>query len=71
MVSRELMKKKNFCFKFWKYSSINLGDRLVATANQSQNWSSPQNVNLTLSYPKTGIGATVSHVLIYVEQVIF
>lgn len=43
---------------------------MVATASQSQQWSSPQNVQLRLSYPKTGVGATVSHVLIYVEQVI-
>lgn len=46
-----------------------LGDRVVGTASGSQSWGSPQDVKLTLQYPKSGVGAVVTFIQIPVEQV--
>ncbi|XP_053681534.1 uncharacterized protein LOC128732314 [Sabethes cyaneus] len=44
------------------------GDRLVGTSQDSQSWSTPQDVTLTLSYPQSGTGAVVSYVQVVVSQ---
>lgn len=45
------------------------GDRLVATANGGNQWPSPQDVKLTLTYPRSGVGNVVTFIQILVEQV--
>lgn len=42
---------------------------MVATATASQQWSTVQDVTLTLTYPRTGTGAVVSYVEVLVDQV--
>ncbi|XP_055298544.1 uncharacterized protein LOC129566529 [Sitodiplosis mosellana] len=44
------------------------GDRLSATAGASNQWSTPQNVKLTLAYPRSGVGNVVTYVQVIVEQ---
>lgn len=44
-------------------------DRLVATANGSNQWATPQDVRLTLTYPRTGVGSIVTYVQVIVQQV--
>lgn len=45
------------------------GDSLVGTGSGSQQWGSPQDVRLTINYPRSGVGAVVSFVFVTVEQV--
>lgn len=45
------------------------GDRLVGDTSNSQSWSSPQDVVLTINYPRTGVGAVISFVQVIVGQV--
>lgn len=45
------------------------GDRFLAADQGSQSWSSPQDVQLNLNYPKSGIGAIVTFIEIIVDQV--
>lgn len=47
-----------------------LGDRVVASHEENQQWTVPQNKTQTLTYPKNGIGANVTYVEIIVDQVI-
>lgn len=44
------------------------GDRLVATLSDFVSYATPQNVKLTLTYPTSGTGAIVTHVLVDVQQ---
>ncbi|CAD7091658.1 unnamed protein product [Hermetia illucens] len=44
------------------------GDALVATASDSQQWSSAQNVQLLLQYPRSGQGAVVTYAIVTVDQ---
>ncbi|XP_065073452.1 uncharacterized protein LOC135697597 [Ochlerotatus camptorhynchus] len=44
------------------------GDRLVATNQDGQSWSTLQDVSLDLSYPQSGVGAVVSYVQVVVNQ---
>ena len=45
------------------------GDRLSAQAGASNQWPSPQNIKLTLAYPRSGVGNVVTYVQVIVEQV--
>lgn len=44
------------------------GDRLAATLSDFVSYATPQNVKLTLTYPTSGTGAVVTHVLVDVQQ---
>lgn len=44
------------------------GDRLVANLSERNQWSQPQDVTFTLTYPKTGLGAVITYVQIDVNQ---
>lgn len=45
-----------------------VGDTLVATKTDFASYATPQNVKLTLTYPTSGTGAVVTHVLVDVQQ---
>lgn len=45
------------------------GDRVVATAAGNQTYGSAQNVQLTLTYPKSGVGNVLTYVQVTVQQV--
>lgn len=45
------------------------GDRLVGTTSNSQTWATPQDVALTINYPRSGVGAIVSFIEVVVTQV--
>ncbi|XP_055617469.1 uncharacterized protein LOC129762895 [Toxorhynchites rutilus septentrionalis] len=44
------------------------GDRLVASGQDGQSWSSLQDVSLNLRYPQSGTGSVVSFVQVVVNQ---
>ncbi|XP_055382216.1 uncharacterized protein LOC129612572 [Condylostylus longicornis] len=44
------------------------GDRLVARGQDGQNWPTPRDVQLTLRYPTSGVGAIVSYIQVTVDQ---
>lgn len=44
------------------------GDTLVAKKSDFASYATPQNVKLTLTYPTSGTGAVVTHVLVDVQQ---
>ncbi|XP_055612665.1 uncharacterized protein LOC129759253 [Uranotaenia lowii] len=44
------------------------GDQLVAVNQESQAWEEPQDLMLTISYPASGTGATVTYARIVVQQ---
>ncbi|XP_055382332.1 uncharacterized protein LOC129612652 [Condylostylus longicornis] len=44
------------------------GDRLVASGSGGQSWATPQDVQLSLQYPKSGTGAVLSYVEVLVDQ---
>lgn len=44
------------------------GDQLVAHTSRNQQWPSPQNVKIVLTYPASGLGAQVTYVAIQVAQ---
>lgn len=46
-----------------------LGDRLVSSGSQNQQWNFRQNVTQSLIYPRTGSGAVITYVEIVVDQV--
>lgn len=48
--------------------SRQVGDTLVATKTDFASYATPQNVKLTLTYPTSGQGAVVTHVLVDVQQ---
>uniref|UniRef100_A0A336LBT0 CSON006441 protein n=1 Tax=Culicoides sonorensis TaxID=179676 RepID=A0A336LBT0_CULSO len=45
-----------------------VGDTLVATKSDFASYGTAQNVKLTLTYPTSGTGAVVTHVLVDVQQ---
>lgn len=45
------------------------GDRLVAHGQKNNQWPKLQNVFVTLDYPTSGVGATLSYISINVTQV--
>lgn len=45
-----------------------IDDRLVGQVANSQSWSSPQNIRLTITYPTSGVGAIVGFAQVVVEQ---
>lgn len=51
------------------FSNRTLGDRLEAQGWGSDSWPTPQDVELDLFYPQSGVGAVVSFVEITVDQV--
>lgn len=61
-------KSSYFTTKFM--NPLILGDRVVASHDENQQWTVPQNRTQTLTYPKNGIGANVTYVEIIVDQVI-
>ncbi|XP_031628578.1 uncharacterized protein LOC116344250 [Contarinia nasturtii] len=44
------------------------GDRLITTAEGSWTYSSPQNIKLTLNYPRSGTGLVVTFLKVLVSQ---
>lgn len=46
-----------------------LGDHVIASNSQTQQWTAAQNVTQSLTYPKTGVGAVITYVEIIVDQV--
>lgn len=46
-----------------------LGDHIIASTSQSQQWAASQNVTQNLTYPKAGVGAVITYVEIIVDQV--
>ncbi|XP_055612489.1 uncharacterized protein LOC129759060 [Uranotaenia lowii] len=44
------------------------GDRLVAINSNSRYWSSPQDVQVALTYPQSGTGSIVTYVQVVVNQ---
>lgn len=46
------------------------GDRLLGENEAKKQWTTPQDVQLTLSYPNDGIGAVITYLEVIVDQVI-
>lgn len=59
-----------YTYFYFLYQNIS-GDRLLATASGNQSFGTPQDVALTLSYPKSGVGGVVTFVQVDVDQVSF
>lgn len=45
------------------------GDRIIASNSVVQQWTTPQNVSQTLTYPRIGVGSVITYVEVIVEQV--
>lgn len=45
------------------------GDRIIASNSVIQQWTTPQNVSQTLTYPRVGVGSVITYVEVIVEQV--
>lgn len=63
--SFETKKKKGHVIKLF------LGDRILTINSDNQQWAQARDVELTLTYPRSGIGSVVSYVDILVDQVMF
>lgn len=57
--------ERSFYLKFFDWL---LGDRLLGSDSQVQQWTTAQNVTQTISYPKTGVGSIISYIEVVVEQ---
>lgn len=51
-----------------KVDFLSSGDSLQATDSSNYAWGAPQDVKLSLKYPRSGTGATISYIQIDVEQ---
>lgn len=47
-----------------------IGDHLLASQQESQQWSQTRDVNTNLHYPQNGIGAVITYLEVICEQVI-